>query len=69
MLWQCPMYEYFKPDAYNYSLTKEQRQRLVEKVRRRLSVGACSTHMKAVGAALDAALQRALVWLRLVRNT
>ena len=27
---QCPIYEWFKPDAYNYSKTKEERARLAE---------------------------------------
>ena len=27
---QCPIYEWFKPDAYNYSKTKEERARVVE---------------------------------------
>ena len=27
---QCPIYEWFKPDAYNYSKTKEERGRLAE---------------------------------------
>lgn len=27
---QCPFYEWFKPDSYNYSLSKEQRARVVE---------------------------------------
>ncbi|KAL3932444.1 MAG: hypothetical protein SGPRY_000701 [Prymnesium sp.] len=25
---QCPIYEYFKPDAYNYALSKQQRNKL-----------------------------------------
>ena len=25
----CPMYEWFKPDSYNYSMTKEERARVV----------------------------------------
>ena len=27
---QCPIYEWFRPDAYNYSKTKEERARVVE---------------------------------------
>ena len=27
---QCPVYEWFKPDAYNYSKTKEERARIVD---------------------------------------
>ena len=29
-LLQCPIYEYFKPDAYDYSKSKEVRQKLAD---------------------------------------
>ena len=33
---RCPVYEWMKPDAYNYSLSKDERARVLERPRNRL---------------------------------
>ena len=41
---QCPIYEWFRPDAYNYSKTKEERARVEENM-----IG--PRHFEGIGAA------------------
>jgi len=56
---QCPMYEWFKPDAYNYSLSRAERARVI-KVSRTHKTGLGERFLKGIGVACSSFIEKTI---------